>query len=548
MLDQFFEEEEARSASRDTIAIGIDLGTTNTVAAFSAHEGPQVLNSDDGQSLLPSAVAYLPGGSVAVGYPARNRRLIDPGNTIVSVKRIIGQAFNSQRFQFMLQKVAYKVVEGLNQEPLVRTRAGDLGAPYISRQVVARAKEIAEARTGRSVSHCVVTVPANFNDAQREATRRAARLAGLDVLRILNEPTAAALAYGHGRDLNQRIAVFDFGGGTFDLSVLAVRRGLYEVLATGGDPFLGGDDMDHALADELARRFLVEHNRDPRTSSESLATILAAAEQVKCYLSTHEEAPVYIPEVDLGIDGNPLSLQTTVTRAQFEELVEPIVSRALLRAETVLAEADILPQHVDEVLLVGGATLVPLVRRRVEALFGRPAQADVAPMEVVALGAAAHAQALFAPETIRTRSVDPNNKNQGADGASDIPLLMDVTSHPVGLGTAGGYAEVLLPKNTQIPAEVIRFFSTAKDNQESVILKVCQGAAARFEHNEALGELSLEGLRRGPRGEVRIEVGFLIDADGLLQVTAKDQDTGIETQAVLSLFGISDDDLLGIED
>jgi molecular chaperone DnaK len=302
--------------------------------------------------------------------------------------------------------------------------------------------------------------------------------------------------------------------------------------------------MDHAVADELARRFLREHNRDPRTSTDSLATILAAAEQVKIYLSTHEEAPVYIPEVDLGLDGNPLSLQTTVTRGQFEELVEPIVSRALLRAESVLAEADILPQHVDEVLLVGGSTLVPLVRRRVEALFGRAAHADVAPMEVVALGAAAHAQALYAPETISRGTGD----NQGEDAPSDIPLLLDVTSHPVGLGTAGGYAEVLLPQNTQIPAEVVRFFSTAKDNQESVVLKVCQGADARFEHNEPLGELSLEGLRPGPRGQVRIEVGFLIDADGLLQVSAKDQDTGAETQAVLSLFGIGDSELLEIED
>ncbi len=548
MLDQFFEEEETRARKRTSIAVGIDLGTTNTVVAYADENGPRVLNQEDGQALLPSVVAYLPGGGMEVGYPARDRRLIDPGNTIASAKRIIGQPFSSPRLQSMLEKLPYTVVEGRNQEPLVRTRAGDLSLHQISRHVVEQSMQTAHLITGQKVSHCVVTVPANFNDAQREATRRAARRAGLDVLRILNEPTAAALAYGHGRQLNERIAVFDMGGGTFDLSLLAVRRGLYEVLATGGDPFLGGDDMDHALADELARRFLEENNRDPRTNPESLAKLLAAAEQVKVHLSENEEAPVYIPEVDLGHGGMPMALQTTVTRAQFEELVEPIVARALQCAESVMAEADILPQHVDQLLLVGGATMVPMLRRRVEALFGRTAQVGIDPMQVVALGAAAHAQALFAPELLSKR-VDAANEDDSDDApAFEIPLLLDVTSHPVGLATAGGYAEVLLPKNTSIPAEVTRFFSTAHDNQESVDLKVCQGANPRYEENENLGNLKLDGVRPGPRGQVRIEVGFLIDCDGLLQVTAKDQDTGANTSAVLSLFGLGDDEFADLED
>ncbi len=547
MLDQFFEEEEARAQENESIAVGIDLGTTNTVVAHADGRGPAVLRDEEDRPLLPSVVAYLPGGGLQVGHAARKRRLIDPANTITSAKRIIGQPFSSQRFQQMLDSVPYMVVEGENQESLVRTRAGDMSIPQISCHVVERAKEISEQATGSSTTHCVITVPANFNDAQREATRRAAKLAGLDVLRILNEPTAAALAYGHTRSLNERIAVFDMGGGTFDLSVLAVRRGLYEVLATGGDSFLGGDDMDHALTDELARRFLAEHRMDPRTNSQSLAKMMAAAEEIKIHLSDHDETEVHITELERGLDGSSLDLKTTITRAQLEELVEPIIARAMECATAVLADADILPQHVDEVLLVGGATQVPLVRRRVEALFGRVAQTDVDPMEVVALGAATHAQALFAPETIG-RSQSQSIIAEDHDAPPEIALLLDVTSHPVGLATAGGYAEVLLPKNTQIPAEVIRFFSTAKDNQESVVLKVCQGANARFAENEALGQLTLEGLRPGPRGKVRIEVGFLIDADGLLQVTAKDQDTGIETQAVLSLFGIGDNDILEIED
>jgi molecular chaperone DnaK len=354
------------------------------------------------------------------------------------------------------------------------------------------------------------------------------------------------------------------GGGTFDLSLLAVRRGLYEVLATGGDPFLGGDDMDHALTDELARRFLAQHRIDPRTNSHSMAKMMVAAEQIKIKLSDTDEFVVHIPDLDRGLDGMPLNLDTTVTKAQFQELIEPIVARALECAEAVLAEADVLPEHVDEVLLVGGATLVPLVRQGVEALFGRVTHASVDPMEVVALGAAAHAQALFAPESIGRRRKNPDEDALDIEDDDDnsptgeypqIALLLDVTSHPVGLATAGGFAEVLLPKNTQIPAEVVRFFSTAKDNQESVVLKVCQGADPRFDQNEALGQLTLEGLRPGPRGQVRIEVGFLIDADGLLQVTARDQDTGAQTQAVLSLFGLGDyddddddDEILEIED
>lgn len=541
MLDQFFEEEEADSSGSESIAVGIDLGTTNTVVAHSDENGPVVIADQGGRILHPSVVAFTPGGEIKVGQEARQRRLIDPANTIASAKRIIGQPFSSPKLQRTISNFTYTVVEGANREPMVRTRAGDFSVPQVSSHVVKYVKAITSQAMSRQVTHCVVTVPANFNDGQREATRRAAKMAGLDVLRILNEPTAAALAYGHGRALNERIAVFDMGGGTFDLSVLAVRRGLYEVLATGGDPFLGGDDMDHALADELARRFLEEHHMDPRTNSQSQAKLMIAAEQIKIHLSDNDQYPVHIGDLDRGLNGKPLDLDTVITKAEFEELVQPIVERALECAEGVLAEADVLPQHVDEVLLVGGATKVPLVKRRVSELFGRVAQGDIDPMQVVALGAAAHAQSLFAPETIAERAMGPD---EGGEASSQgIDLLLDVTSHPVGLATAGGYAEVLLDKNTQIPAEVSRFFSTARDNQDSVILKVCQGDDPRFENNEVLGELKLEGLRPGPRGQVRIEVSFLINADGILQVNAKDRDTGVEADAVLSLFGLGDDEI-----
>ena len=551
MLDQFFEdEEESAESDSGSIAVGIDLGTTNTVVAHSDERGPIALRDHTGRVLQPSVVAFLPDGSTAVGQDARGRRLIDPANTIYSVKRIIGQPFSSPRLQKTVSNLPYTLVEGANQEPLVRTRAGDLTVPDISAHVIAHAREIATASRHRPATHCVVTVPANFNDTQREATRRAVNAGGLEVLRILNEPTAAALAYGHGRSLNQRIVVFDMGGGTFDLSVLVVRRGLYEVLATGGDPFLGGDDMDHVLADELANRCLQTHRIDPRTNAISLAKLLSSAEEIKQDLSQNETSEVSIGPLGHGAGGKPFFLETTITRAEFEDLVSPIVERALSCAEGVLAQADILPQHVDEVLLVGGATHVPLVRQRVSELFGREAHGEIDPMQVVALGAAAHAQNLFAPETIGQpvqSEYTEANEQEGDLSAPMLDLLLDVTSHPVGLATAGGYAEVLIEKNTQIPAEVTRIFSTARDNQDHVTLKVCQGSDRQFDNNELLGELSLQGLRPAPRGQVQIEVSFLIDADGLLQVSAKDADTGAETSANLSLFGLSAEEIESVD-
>tara|TARA_R110002096_G_scaffold42143_4_gene113624 strand:- start:42936 stop:44585 length:1650 start_codon:yes stop_codon:yes gene_type:complete len=549
MLDQFFEEEEEEaSGSADGIAVGIDLGTTNTVVAHADHRGPVALLDEFGRMLQPSIVAFLPDGSMRVGQEARGRRLMDPRNTIFSAKRIIGQPFSSPRLQKTIGNLPYEVVEGANQEPLIKTRAGEFSVPDIAAKVVAHARDIASASAQRPVSHCVVTVPANFNDAQREATRRAVKSAGLEVLRILNEPTAAALAYGHGRNLNQQVVVFDMGGGTFDLSVLAVRRGLYEVLATGGDAFLGGDDMDHALADELARRFLKEHRLDPRTDPQSLTQLLISAEGVKMSLSRQDKAEVHIDELAHGVGGKALGLHTTITKAEFEDLISPIVERALECAAAVLAEADLLPQSVDEVLLVGGATHVPLVKKRVSELFGKAAQGDIDPMQVVALGAAAHAQALYAPGTIARVAASQDGSVAGASTEEGpIDLLLDVTSHPVGLATAGGYAEVLLDKNTPIPAEVTRTFSTARDNQDWVTLKVCQGDDRQFEKNELLGELKLEGIRPAPRGQVRIEVSFLINADGLLQVSARDTETGGETSANLSLFGLSNEELEVVE-
>ena len=461
-----------------------------------------------------------------------------------SVKRIIGQAFSNPQLQRIVAELPYEVFAGENQEPMVRTRGGEYTVPKMSAHVVDLAKKIACAHTGKEVGHCVVTVPANFNDAQREATRRAVRAGGLEVLRILNEPTAAALAYGHGQVLNERIAVFDMGGGTFDLSVLAVRRGLYEVLATGGDSFLGGDDMDRCLADALALRFLEQYRIDPRADFESQSKLRVAAEEIKIALSTQTETTVKIDGLGLGLDGQSLNFETVFSRTEFEELIQPFVERALQCAQQVLADADMLPQNVDQVLLVGGATNVPLVRRRVADLFGRAPQGGIDPMKVVALGAAAHAQSLFAPETISRGSTTEDGEELEL---MPMDLLMDVTSHSVGLATAGGFAEVLLPKNSPIPAEASRFFSTARDNQECVVLKVCQGDEPRFENNEAIGELRIEGLRPAPRGQVKIEVGFLVDADGVLQVSGRDQDTGTETTARLSLFGLSDDDLIELD-
>lgn len=505
-----------------TFAVGIDLGTTNSVVAYLEGEDIKFVPDREGHVLHPSVVAFKPTGDPLVGLKAKLRRLVDPENTIFSAKRLIGQPFSSPRVQGALSRLPYNVVGGANDEPCVVTRAGQMPVIEISRMVLAHLKHVAEVHLGQPVTHAVITVPANFNDGQRQATRNAAERAGFEVLRVLNEPTAAALAHGLGRGLEQRIAVFDMGGGTFDVTVLGIRDNLFEVIATGGDPYLGGDDMDTAVANLLVQQFHAAHGVDLRQHRHAMAKATIVAEQIKMQLSAKDAVDGSISELHYGEGGVPLTLDFDIRRPQLEAAVLPTIDRAMECVENVLAEAQMTPEMVDDVILVGGATRVPLVTRRVTERFGRPAREDVNAMMAVAAGAAIQADLLLNPPA----------------QTSSAPLLMDVTAHGLGVGTAGGFTDLLIERNTPIPVERSRTFATSSDYQTQVEIKVCEGEGKRFDGNHFLGVLNLDGIKPAPRGTTRIEVTFLLDADGILQVQARDAVTGREERASLRVQGV----------
>lgn len=523
LLDDEFDEEETGDAGA---AIGIDLGTTNSVVSCVVNGEAVVISDEEGHALQPSVVAWLPNGEPRVGLAARLRRVIDPANTVYSAKRIIGKSFRSPATQDVIGQLPYRIIEGANEQPIIATRGGELSVPEVSSMVLSRLRSLAEGFLGQPVTSCVVTVPANFSNGQRMATRKAAELAGMDVLRILNEPTAAAVAYGRDRDVHRRIAIFDLGGGTFDVTLLAVRESLYEVLATGGDPFLGGDDVDHKVRDWLAYEFLKTHRLDPKADPIALARLSVAAEQIKMQLSSEAVVEGSLSEVMLGEGGAPLGLDFRLTRDDFEDMIGELVERALETTANVLEEAGVSPDRVDEIILVGGSTRVPIIARRVEEFFGQEARLDINPMHVVAIGAALQAHNLMFPDQ--------------AAAAGQSATLLDVTPHSLGLATAGGYAEHLIPKNTTVPAEGRKVFSTGRDNQTRALIKVCQGESRRFAENSELGTLTLDQLPERPRGDVQVEVAFLIDADGVVQVEARDIKYGSSARATLSAIGVDD--------
>jgi molecular chaperone DnaK len=504
--------------------IGIDLGTTNSVVAIARDGGVEVLDDGAGHHLHPSVVSFLPNGETVVGVEAKLRRVIDPRNTVFSTKRLIGQAFGSPAAQAAIAQLPYRVVEGPEQEPVIETRAGQHTATEIATMILLHLRHLAELKLNQRVSECVITVPANFSDSQREATRRAGEAAGMTVIRVLNEPTAAALAYGVDKHVDQRIVVFDMGGGTTDVTLLAVRESFLEVLATGGEPFLGGDDMDHTLADLLADEFLAQHRIDLRAQPDRFALLRIAAEQVKSKLSQQAEVSGTLKDLAHGAGGDALGLSFWITRERFESRITPLVERALIACENVLAEAGVSPDHIDDIILVGGATRVPLVRRRIAEHFGREPRTDIHPMQIVAQGAALHARSLSA----------------AIDDLAPPQVLIDVTPHALGLAIAGAYTDVLIDKNEAIPAERTRVFTTTHDGQEEVALRVCQGAERVFGANQPVGTLRLSGLRPARRGDVKIEVTFLVDADGILQVSAKDVATGRSERATLRMVGLGE--------
>jgi molecular chaperone DnaK len=531
-----------------SLALGIDLGTTNSVAAIATPTGVELVLGPRGERVHPSAVAVPSTGGVLVGTEARLQRLAEPEAVIFSAKRFIGQNLRSPLVQAATSGVGFVLEEGANQQPIAVVRDRRMTMPEVASHILLYLKRNAERQLGDRVNHAVITVPANFTDGQRQATKEAGRLAGLEVLRLINEPTAAALAYGFGKQLDAHVCVFDFGGGTFDASLLRVERELFEVVASEGELFLGGDDIDRMLADHLAKEFHAQHGFDPRPYPLLMMKLQMSAESIKCHLSDNQVAEGEIDGLDVSED-EVLRLPFHVTRVQFERMIEGFVDRAIAVTERMLQISGVGPRQVGEVLCVGGSTRIPLVRQRLAELFGREPNVRINPDEVVAHGAAIQAGSLVGAlsrgtgmashDAVATSALSPLSLGgrQLALAAPARPLLLDVTPASLAIQTAGGFTEMLLEKNLPIPIERRRTFTTLRDNQTRVEIHCCRGEARRYADNEPLGMLVLEDLPERRRGELAIEVTFRVDTDGILHVKARDTASGVKREARLSILG-----------
>jgi molecular chaperone DnaK len=501
--------------------IGIDLGTTNSVVAVVLDGEVHVIPDEEGHNTQASMVAFAADGSLVVGNHARREAIVDPVHTVFSAKRLIGRHFDSPLVQAAIKQLPYKVVKGRNQVPQIEIRGERYGLPEISGMVLRRMKDIAESYLKRPVhKRAVVTVPANFDDTQRQMTKLSGELADLEVLRVINEPTAAALAYGYGRDVDARLAIYDFGGGTFDITLLTVAGAVFEVGSTAGDTFLGGDDFDDRLARYMALAFKQQNGRE-LVDPIALNRLRHVAEKLKRELSRKDRAIVNVRELDRDDEKRPLDLRFQLDRRGFEERCQDIVQRTFLVCDEALREARMKATDLDGVVLVGGSTRIPLVREMVAGYFGQEPFTELNPDEVVAIGAAIQGAALAA--------------DAFAPDARPQPLLLDVTPMSLGVQTVGGFYEVLIQRNSSVPCEQSRIFTTTSDNQGSVRLRIFQGESRTVGDNTQIGEVELFGLRQAPRGEVQVEVVFEIDTDGLVMVTARDRETGVEQAARIDL-------------
>ena len=485
--------------------IGIDLGTTNSAMAIVKDGQPQIIENREGARVTPSVVALTKNGERLVGVLAKRQQITNPKNTIFSVKRLIGRRFEDPEVQRDLKILPYEIRKA--SDGGVEVKMGDKWyRPFeISAMVLQKLKQDAEEKLGEKIDQAIITCPAYFDDSQRKATKLAGEIAGFEVKRIINEPTAAALAYGLTKKENQKIVVYDFGGGTFDISIIETGDDTVEVKATGGDTHLGGDDFDQKIIDWLVEQFQKDHGIDLRKDPLALQRLKEAAEKAKIELSTTYETEINLPFITSDASG-PKHLYYKLTRAQFEEMVKEYVDRSIELVNQVLKEAKMDPKNIDEIILVGGQTRMPLIQQRIKEVFGKEPRKDINPDEVVAIGAAIQGGIL-----------------QGE--VKDV-LLLDVTPLSLGIETLGGVNTILIPKNTTIPTSKTQIFSTASDNQTSVEIHVLQGERPMAKDNKSLGRFILDGIPPAPRGVPQIEVTFDIDANGILTVTAKDKATG----------------------